>query len=363
VSVEASVTGDLPTGSQEGLPSQPAADGKFITYQVELDVFEGPLDLLLHLVKRHELDILDIPIAFITEKYLAYLGFMRAMDLEIAGDYLVMAATLAFLKSRELLPPTPDEEQDEADDDEVEDPREPLIRRLLEYERFRAAGVELYTRPISGRDVFARGAEIEVPEYDPGLAPVSLFRLAEAYNRVLSRAKIHKSHEVTLEPITVSQRMEQLTLMLRDHNEIGFEGLFLARTWQSEHELRSMLVVTLMSVLELVKLGLINVLQPDAAGEIKIFRRVTTDDAMRVIRGLGNNIGFGELPVPSGGKSGLDAPTNKPASERASEPNPPEDTAPEGKTDPEGLGEPSAKETTSEQAPASHLHNTTEGEA
>lgn len=265
-----------------------------VAYQVELDMFEGPLDLLLHLVKRHELDILDIPIAFITEKYLEYLAFMRALDLEIAGDYLVMAATLAFLKSRELLPPTPEEAEDEADEEEVEDPREALIRRLLEYERFRAAGFELNERPVSGRDVFARGSEIAVPVYDPGLAPVSLFRLAEAYNRVLNRAKIHKSHEVTLEPITVSQRMEQLTLMLRERNEIGFESLFLSRTWNSEFELRSMLVVTLMSVLELVKLGLINVLQPDDRAEIKIFRRATTDDAMKVIRSLGSNVGFGE---------------------------------------------------------------------
>ncbi len=322
------MTSEEPTQAPDGAAVEPTADvltatkpdvagedeDGFSIYQVALDVFEGPLDLLLHLVKRHELDILDIPIAFITEKYLEYLGFMRAMDLEIAGDYLVMAATLAFLKSRELLPPTPSDEEEESEEEEVEDPREALIRRLLEYERFRAAGLELNERPVSGRDVFARGSEIAVPDYDPGLAPVSLFRLAEAYTRVLNRAKINKSHEVTLEPITVSQRMTQLTLMLRDKPEIGFESLFLARTWQSEQELRTMLVVTLMSVLELCKLGIVNVLQPADTTEIKIFRRASTEEAMKVIRQLGSNVGFGE-PMPTGNKPPKPSPSDEPLAE------------------------------------------------
>ena len=276
------------------------AEDEDSTYLVSLEMFEGPLDLLLHLVRRHELDILDIPISFVTEKYLEYLEFMRAMDLEIAGDYLVMAATLAFLKSRELLPPDPtEEEEEEGEEEEGEDPREALIRRLLEYERFKAAAHELNAMPISGRDVFSRGVEIEPPNIDPGLAPVTLFKLAEAYNRVLTRAKIKQSHEVQLEPITVAQRMEQLTLMLRDKPVFEFEELFLKRSWSSEHELRSMLVVTLMSLLEMVKMGIAQIEQPAEGANIRVARRAATDQALRMLGGYDEESSFGDAPPKS----------------------------------------------------------------
>jgi segregation and condensation protein A len=146
---------------------------------VELPEFEGPLDLLLHLVRRHELDILDIPISFVCEKYLEYIEFMRAMDLEVAGDYLVMAATLAYLKSRELVPNVV-EEVDEALLEDGPDPREELISRLLEYQKFRDAASQLDALPVSGRDTFARGQPVDLPPLDAGLAPITLFRLAEA---------------------------------------------------------------------------------------------------------------------------------------------------------------------------------------
>ena len=170
------------------------------TYAVSLDMFEGPLDLLLHLVRRHELDILDIPIAFVTEKYIEYIGFARSLDIEIAGEYLLMAATLAFLKSRELLPPVAGEDEEAEDEQDGVDPREELIRRLIEYERFREAGDELGSRPLFGRDVFPRGGDPDIPLPDRGLAPVTLFRLAEAYNRVLDRAKVREDHEVVIRP-------------------------------------------------------------------------------------------------------------------------------------------------------------------
>jgi len=268
--------------------------GRAAIYSVELEVFEGPLDLLLHLVRRHELDILDIPIAFVAEKYLEYLGMMRALDLEIAGDYLVMAATLAWLKSRELLPviAKPGEEPG-ADDEEGEDPREALIRRLVEYERFKNAATQLDALPMSGRDVFARGADIEMPAMDPGLAPVTLFRLAEAYYRVLTRAKINKSHEVQIEAVTVAQRMQQLTLMLDERQEFEFEGLFLGRSWTSEHELRTMLVVTLMSILELVKLGVARVQQVPDTDAIRIYRLSITEEARQQIEAYDEDQSFG----------------------------------------------------------------------
>ncbi len=289
---------DPPAGLPVSGSSGSATEGRAAIYSVELDLFEGPLDLLLHLVRRHELDILDIPIAFVAEKYLEYLHLMRSLDLEVAGDYLVMAATLAWLKSRELLPQGPREgEQAGADDEEGEDPREALIRRLVEYERFKSAAAELDALPISGRDVFARGADIDIPPMDPGLAPVTLFRLAEAYYRVLTRAKINKTHDVTIELVTVAQRMQQLTLMLDERQEFDFEGLFLGRTWGSEHELRTMLVVTLMSVLELVKLGVARVQQVPDTDAIRVYRLVASDDARKLLETYDEEQSFG-APAP-----------------------------------------------------------------
>jgi segregation and condensation protein A len=285
--------------------------GRAAIYSVELEVFEGPLDLLLHLVRRHELDILDIPISFVAEKYLEYLGMMRALDLEIAGDYLVMAATLAWLKSRELLPAQPKAgEEAGADEEEGEDPREALIRRLVEYERFKNAAAELDALPMSGRDVFARGADIEMPAMDPGLAPVTLFRLAEAYYRVLTRAKINKSHEVQIEAVTVAQRMQQLTLMLDERQEFEFEGLFLGRNWSSELELRTMLVVTLMSILELVKLGVARVQQVPDTESIRIYRLSITEEARQQIEAYDEDQSFGapvDLGPPQPSEAELDA--------------------------------------------------------
>ncbi|MBL9106107.1 MAG: segregation/condensation protein A [Myxococcales bacterium] len=276
-----------------------APGGRSAIYSVELEVFEGPLDLLLHLVRRHELEILDIPIAFITEKYLAYLDFMRSLDLEIAGDYLVMAATLAWLKSRELLPTlvAPAEAGGE-DEEDGEDPREALIRRLVEYERFKNAAADLDALPVSGRDVFARGADIDIPPIDPGLAPVTLFKLAEAYYRVLTRAKIAKSHEVQLEPVTVAQRMTQLTLLLDQRQAFDFEGLFLGRTWNSEKELRGMLVVTLMSVLELVKLGVARVQQVADSESIRVYRLEVSDETRALLDAYDEEKSFGDDGKP-----------------------------------------------------------------
>lgn len=267
-------------GTAETAPSD-SPDPMGGDWSVELDVFEGPLDLLLHLVRRHELDILDIPISFVAEKYLQYLEFMRAFDIEVAGEYLVMAATLAFLKSRELLPTQADEEAELEGIEEGVDPREELIRRLLSYQTFRAAADDLDALPVSGRDVFGRGSEIDIPPVDAGLAPVTLFRLAEAFNRVLQKAKINKSHEVVLERVSVATRMRQLTMAIQEKGSIEFDSLFLDQQWSSEDELRAMLVVTFMSILELVKIGLVAVHQPTDSDTFALGRRVESDEAER----------------------------------------------------------------------------------
>jgi segregation and condensation protein A len=167
-------------------------------YQVQLPEFEGPLDLLLHLVKRHELPILEIPIAFITQKYLEYLDMMRALNLDIAGEYLVMAATLAHIKSRELLPRSEHELEEEDEDEEGLDPRQALIRRLLEFQRYKNAAEQLGDRPMLGRQVFPRGAPSEeVDPKDRPLAEVGTFELLSALSAVLSRTKVKLSYEVS----------------------------------------------------------------------------------------------------------------------------------------------------------------------
>lgn len=267
-------------------------------YSISLAVFEGPLDLLLHLVRRHELNILEIPISLITEKYLEYLELMRALDLEIAGEYLVMAATLAFLKSRELLPSSPEEEQNVNEEDSPAiDLREQLIARLLEYQQFHAAGQDLDQQLIVGRDVFGRGATLIHSSENPPLAPITLFRLTEAYHRVLARAKIQaQSHEVTLEAVTVRQRMEQLTLVLIREQSFEFDQLFLQRSWASEVQLRSMLVVTLMSILEMVKLGIAQVQKislEDDEESIRISRVASNDVAMTAIEHYSETESYG----------------------------------------------------------------------
>jgi len=289
------------TGSAPPRGAGPGGDGVHVpepggrVCEVSLDEFEGPLDLLLHLVRRHELDILDIPIAFVCEKYLEYIELMQALDLEVAGDYLVMAATLAYLKSRELVPQADVVAEDGGEDGEGgSDPRQQLILRLLEYQKYREAADRLDARPMAGRDTFARGGVVELPPLDAGLAPITLFRLAEAYQRVLERARIHKSHEVVMETVSVAARMEQLTTLLIERSRFEFEALFLERTWSSEAELRAVLVVTLMSVLELVRMGVASVHQPIGSDTILVERVATAEEAREALRGYDEAQSFGD---------------------------------------------------------------------
>jgi segregation and condensation protein A len=241
-------------------------------YQVRLDVFEGPLDLLLHLVKKHELDIFDIPISFITEKYLEYLELMTALDLDVAGEYLLMAATLAYIKSRELLPTPPPmeaEAMEGEDGDSGEDPRQELIRRLLEYQKYRQAAESLGGRPVTGRNVWMRGAPQEDALAEdvaasalPPLAEVPVIRLIEALDRVLSRAKIKISHQVHIDRLSVSERINLLADRLEREGSFTFSSCFrFLREEVTLEEARHEAVVTFLAILEMAKLGVIRVWQ------------------------------------------------------------------------------------------------------
>ncbi|HTR49061.1 MAG TPA: segregation/condensation protein A [Kofleriaceae bacterium] len=254
-------------------------------YQVALDVFEGPLDLLLHLVKKHELSILDIPIAFVTEKYLEYLDAMAGLDLDIAGEYLLMAATLCHLKSRELLPspePLEDDAAGEGGDDAGTDPRADLIRRLLEYQKYKEAAAHLGQRPVVGRNVWGRGAPTEDAVGDgvdadavAPLAPFPVQKLIEAFDRVMQQAKVKVTHDVLIDRLSVSQKIAELTDRLERDDRIAFTSMFsfLAEgVSRSLADIRHEAVVTFLAILEMAKLRLIAVAQDHADAEIFISR-------------------------------------------------------------------------------------------
>jgi len=221
-------------------------------YTVRLNVFEGPLDLLLHLIKKNELSITDIPISLITEQYLDYLKLMKVLNLDIAGDYLLMASTLLHIKSKMLLP-TPSEDEDE----EGEDPRAELVKRLLEYQKYKEAAAELERRPLLDRDVFVRSIPMEAREGEgEERIEVSLFELLEAFRQVLERAGSKTFHDVTLERITVEEKMEEiLSLLQRENRTVAFHLLFPAEAP------RRALVVTFLAILELVKMSRIRLFQ------------------------------------------------------------------------------------------------------
>jgi segregation and condensation protein A len=226
-------------------------------YQVSLPQFEGPLDLLLHLIQKHELDIFDIPISFVTARYLEYLDVMQALDLDVAAEYLLMAATLAHIKSRMLLPAAPPDESDAAVDGEPEeDPRAALVRRLLEYQKFRAAAEELAARGVAGRDVFQRGIPIDAgaPDVAP-LAELPLFALLDAFEKLLKRRKLRISHEVTSERVSISERIQEIVERLRAARTSVFDDLFEGA--QTEIDL----VVTFLALLEMTRLRMTRLYQ------------------------------------------------------------------------------------------------------
>ena len=233
-------------------------------FRVQLGAFEGPLDLLLHLIKKHELKIVDLPVAFITERYLEYLKLMRELDLDVAAEYLLMAATLAHLKSKMLLPRAPSDQAEEGEAGEELDPRLELIRRLLEYQKYKLVADDLGSRAIAGRDVFTRG-QVGLETQGPApLAGFSTFRLLDAFQAILDRAKDRSALEVTPERISIRERMTQITEMLRDRKSCTFEELFEADVSRYD------IVVTFLALLEMTKMHVTRIYQADIQGPIHV---------------------------------------------------------------------------------------------
>jgi segregation and condensation protein A len=228
---------------------------------IKLPVFEGPLDLLLHLIRLNEVEITDLPVAEIAQQYGEYVSLMHELDLDVAGEYLLMAATLAWIKSRMLLPPSGEDEEDEA-----ADPRAELVARLIEYQRYKEAAEQLGERTLEGRDVFApRPPDAEpLPDEERPLA-VSLVALLEAFRRVLAKAGGTGRHEVTGEPVSVRDRMLVVMDALGRHESIEFERIFELEA--DGPPMRRLLIATFLAVLELVRLAAVRVYQGlDEAG-------------------------------------------------------------------------------------------------
>jgi segregation and condensation protein A len=234
-------------------------------YTVSIPVFEGPLDLLLHLVKKHELDVLDIPVSFVTEKYLEYLDLMRQTNLDIAGEYLLMAATLVHLKSRELLPSPEPLAPDEADGEEGLDPRQDLIRRLLEYQKYKEAAEKLDDMPVTGRNVWTRGATIEgatdIGSATAPLAEVSVFKLLEALADVLAKARVNITHEIVVDRLSITDRINELVDRLDAEGTFTFRSCFVIPEEIGAAQLKHDVVVTFLAILEMTRLKLIRITQ------------------------------------------------------------------------------------------------------
>jgi segregation and condensation protein A len=234
-------------------------------YPVRLEMFEGPLDLLLHLIKKNEVNIYDIPIALVTQQYLEYLDLMQELNLDVAGEFLVMAATLIHIKSRMLLP-RPDPTQEDPD----EDPREALMRQLLEHQRFKAAAELLHEREIQRSAQWGRPdgrvAEVvgEAPEPE---IEVDLFSLMAAFRQVLERARQRPRVVLPPEQISIETRIEQLNARLSETEACGFEDLF------ADVQTRAGMIVTFLALLEMIRLKLVRVFQQGNFGPIRVYKR------------------------------------------------------------------------------------------
>ena len=250
----------------------PLLDGFHEQYSVHLDKFDGPMDLLLHLIKKNELDICDISIAVITRQYLEFIKLMKDLNLEVAGDFLVMAATLLLIKSRQLLP------LDEQEEPELEeDPRAELVRRLLEYQQYKEAGMVIGARALLGRDVFVRNASepvLAAAQSAEGPLEVSLFELVEAFRVLLQRIPLESFHDVAPgDSLSIADCINEILSLLQEQDTIQFDDLV------REECTRERIIVTFLALLELSRLKLIRIFQGNGHGSIWFVPAVAADSS------------------------------------------------------------------------------------
>lgn len=239
-------------------------------YQIDLDSFKGPLDLLLHLIQKHEMDIYDIPIAEITAQYLATIEVMKSLNLDLAGEFLVMAATLLHIKSKMLLP----RDEEEAAEEAELDPRTELVKRLLEYQKYRDAAISLDALPILGRDVFVNSSPEPADEEDDDAEwePVGLFELVAAYRQLVQDNGEESFHEISRERLSVTDRINQILVSLSEQSRLAFGDLLAGVVSRND------VVVTFLAMLELVKMRLARLMQNSRNSTIWLYAVEVVDD-------------------------------------------------------------------------------------
>ena len=246
---------------QDNQPDAGHAELNDDLYRVKLqDVFEGPMDLLIHLIKKAEVDIYDIPIAQITTQYLEYLEWMKQMNIDFAGDFVLMASTLTHIKSRMLLPP-------QAGDEEEEDPRLEITRPLLEYLRIKSAAEQLAERNLLGEKTFTRKPDADILEGvgNDEVIRIGLFELIDAFQKILEKVSPDHRVDLTRDRVSVQERINQLTEMLETRASMTFDEFF-----ADDHQ-RADIIVTFLALLEMAKLCLIRIAQHVPTGIIRIF--------------------------------------------------------------------------------------------
>ncbi len=237
-------------------------------YKVQLDVFEGPLDLLLHLIKEQKLDIYDIPVSVITKQYLAYINLMKELNLSVAGDYLVMAAELARIKSKMLLPQHEQEDEEECG----EDPREKLVRQLLEYKKYKEAAGKLRTMEFHQNKVFTRNVPMQLEEGDNDVKyDVTVFDLMVAFKHVMKELSFRDAYDISVDEISVTDKINYIMEKLSSVVSITFDDLL--RSFKSKLEV----IATFLGLLELMKLNMIKIQQMKQFGPIRIFKAPKED--------------------------------------------------------------------------------------
>ncbi len=230
-------------------------------YKVQLEnIFEGPMDLLVHLIKKNELDIYDIPIALVTEQYLQYMEWMRAMNIDLAGDFIVLASTLTQIKSRMLLPASADEE-------EAEDPRQEIVKPLMEYLQMKSAAEQLSGRHLLGEETFVRHTDRRefIDGEEEAYIKVGLFELIDAFQKILAKIPDDQQMEFTPDKISVKEKITQITDVLEAKGSVTFDQLFSERPDKNE------VIVTFLAILEMVKLALIRIAQHVQTGVMRLF--------------------------------------------------------------------------------------------
>jgi segregation and condensation protein A len=238
-------------------------------------VFEGPLDLLLYLIRRDRIDIHDIPIAPITRQYMEYLDLMRELNLDVAGDFMVMAATLIHIKARMLVPVDPTEAQGE---EELEDPRDALVQRLLEFQRYKEAAGVLHQKAEIRAATWTR-PDAALPQWDEAgeeMLEAGLFDLVSAFKELLERRKTLLAHEIADSGQSVDERMEELMELIREGESVEFLELF------ASQETKADMIVTFLALLELIRIKRVKVYQRGVFGAIRVFRPVGPDAAVPV---------------------------------------------------------------------------------